>query len=108
MDPSRVRGEIKAIVSSLVSAYRAIVRPISLSVLLVACLHLAIGALALRALVHPAAPHVAATASKPATPTKPTTAVAQVKPATPSAPAPKVAETEPLRSHATILDSVLL
>lgn len=94
--------------SSLVSAYRAIVRPISLSVLLVASLHLAVGALALHALVHPAAPHVVATAAKSAAATKPTATVAQAVPAVPQAPAPKTAEAGPLRGHATILDPMLL
>ncbi|HYL49172.1 MAG TPA: M23 family metallopeptidase [Stellaceae bacterium] len=94
--------------SSLVSAYRAIVRPISVSVLLVASLHLAVGALALRALVHPVAPHPAAVVAKPAAATKPTATVAQAAPAVPPKPAPKTVEAEPLRGHATILDPVLL
>ncbi|HYL32157.1 MAG TPA: M23 family metallopeptidase [Stellaceae bacterium] len=94
--------------SSLASAYRAIVRPISLSVLLVASLHLAVGALALRTLVHPAAPHVAAPTAKPDIATKPTATVAQSAPSVPPAPAPKATEAEPLRGHATILDPVLL
>ncbi|MGH6976157.1 MAG: M23 family metallopeptidase [Stellaceae bacterium] len=88
---------------SLVSALGAVVRPISLCMVLVAGLHLAVGVLALRALVHPAAPHVAAaTTAKPATTPKPTAAVAQ------AAPARQAVETEPLRSHATLLDPMLL
>lgn len=88
---------------SLVSALRGVIRPISLCVVLVAGLHLAVGALALRALVHPAAPHVAAaTTAKPATPPKPMPAVAQ------AAPAPQPVQAEPLRGHATLLDPMLL
>lgn len=88
---------------SLVSALRGVIRPISLCVVLVAGLHLAVGALALRALVHPAAPHIAAaTTAKPATTPKPMPAVAQ------AAPAPQPVQAEPLRGHATLLDPMLL
>jgi hypothetical protein len=45
----------RAIVSSFVASARALVRPASLSVMLVVGLHLGIGVLALRAMVHPAA-----------------------------------------------------
>ncbi|HEV2264269.1 MAG TPA: M23 family metallopeptidase [Stellaceae bacterium] len=85
------------------SALGAVVRPISLCIVLVAGLHLAIGALALRAFLHPATPHIAAaTPAKPATTTKPTPAVAQ------AAPTREAVEAEPLRSHATLLDPMLL
>ena len=88
---------------SLVTAFRGIGRPISLCIVLVAGLHLAVGALALRALVHPAAPKVAAAvAAKPAITPKPSPAVAQV------APPPVPVDAEPLRFHATLLDPMLL
>ncbi|MGH6983524.1 MAG: hypothetical protein ACREEI_04780, partial [Stellaceae bacterium] len=87
---------------SLVSALRGIGRPISLCIVLVAGLHLAVGTLALRAVVHPAAPKVAAAAAKPAAPPKPTQAVAQ------AAPTRVPVDAEPLRGHATLLDPMLL
>lgn len=90
---------------SLVSALRGIIRPISLCVVLIADLHLVVGALALRALVHPAAAHIAAaTTAKSATTPKPEPmpAVAQ------ATSAPQAVEAELLRSHATVLDPMLL
>jgi len=90
-------------VQSLVSALRGVGRPISLCVVLVVGLHLAVGALALRAMVRPATPHVAAaTPAKPVTTPKPTPSVAQ------AAPAPQPVQAEPLRGHATLLDPMLL
>ncbi|MGH7013197.1 MAG: M23 family metallopeptidase [Stellaceae bacterium] len=93
--------------SSLVSALRVIVRPISLSVLLVVGLHLGIGVLALRALVHPATPTTsqvaAAAAPKSPAPAKPAAAMATQT--VQAAPQPIAAKPT---GHATILDPVLL
>lgn len=109
-------------VISLVSALRTGVRPISLSIVLVASLHLAIGMLALHALVQPAlptAPSVVTAAvsvppapAKPAAPTvastaAPATSAADAKPAV-APPAKTAAAAAPTNNHATILDPVLL
>jgi len=117
-------------VSSFVASARALVRPASLSVMLVVGLHLGIGVLALRAMVHPAVPpaaHVAAAAPQPPakTPSDVQTAatkpvVAPVAAAKPAA-ATTTAEATPAKTdalvpvavarpavHATIFDPVLL
>lgn len=107
--------------NSFVASARAIVRPASLTVLLVAGLHLGIGVLALRAVIHPAPTATTVAAAKPVTPAK---AAAPVKtaaatpaapakapppvPVTADAPADATAAAASRTGHATLFDPLLL
>jgi len=112
-------------VSSFVASARALVRPASLSVMLVVGLHLGIGVLALRTMVHPAAPTPASVAAASQAPTKPAPAVAAAHAAKPDVVQPTAVaaatDTTPAKTgarvpvaaaqpaaHATIFDPALL